>query len=106
MLTKHLFKEWLKGKQPDELVGTIGMPNSCPIATFLRENGASNVYVTTYCRYIVGAELFELNREWISDFVSHIDDLTVLPEETRRVIDESPNDSKVDAATCLKTLEL
>ena len=40
------FRKWLEGKPDDEVVGRCAMPDSCPIAQYLRSQGeeAPEVY--------------------------------------------------------------
>lgn len=39
-------KAWLATKLPEEIVGKPGLSTSCPLATYLLEQGHTNVYVT------------------------------------------------------------
>lgn len=42
LLRKENFKAWLNSKPKRSIVGTRGVGQSCPIATYLKENNALN----------------------------------------------------------------
>lgn len=111
MLTEPLFKSWLESKKTNEVVGTIGEPSSCPIATYLKENGAFGISISDGAIYSKDGDYFEKHADWIDNFINNIDGLVVIPhkdrEEIYRTSDHGQRGSpKVDAATCLKTLGL
>lgn len=44
--TPAAFRQWLKTKEPGEVVGNPMIREACPIAQFLRANGAESVSVS------------------------------------------------------------
>jgi len=105
MLTKKFFKDWLEKKGPNDHAGTIGDAHCCPIATCLKENNALSVSVCDEASYDVAGKHYYKTMKWINRFVSNIDTLAVLPNQEERAVIHHKSGS-VDAATCLKTLEL
>lgn len=105
MLTKESFQKWLESKSLDEIVGTTREPMICPIATYLKENGAESIGVGAQARYCVDGEVFKIRSPWIKTFVSNIDRLVAIygPYKLNTPV---PTPQQVDAATCLKTLML
>lgn len=111
-LTRKGFQKWLRRKKPCDNVGEIHHGGQCPLAMYLRDQGWKNVAVVgrraAYSFHEddrqsdLGDEVFE---NWISNFTTNIDALTVIPMEDRITIVHQKN-KQVDAATCLKTLEL
>ena len=71
-LTKKGFCEWLKSKDPAEVVGRPRIQEACPIATYLNETTGEIDW------HVDGDHYANLRHKrkmppWASDFVLHID---------------------------------
>ena len=91
ILQRDEFTKWLREKKPTEFVGRTQAPNTCPIATFLREHVEHHSVLVAYFTYRIEDHDYNLP-EWAATFVREID-----RKPAKRL-------SKITAARALKTL--
>lgn len=80
-ITTDAFKEWLKTKEPLEVVGVTDRSRECPLRNYLRREVDSEiveVYGAFANRRAKNAWQLEevLLPDWCDDFVSHLDGST------------------------------
>lgn len=97
------FKTWLETKNSDDVVGTIKLCRSCPVATYLEETQKiTNVYIFPWGIEIV-EPVIRLKRKvtrfnhapWVARFIEKIDSLDaaftpVVAKQALEVLDELP----------------
>ena len=71
-LRRAAFRAWLAAQEPEEHVGYCSEPGSCPLARFLRSQGALLAWVGSY-KYQVNCEAYRAHASWARQFVQATD---------------------------------
>ena len=75
LIKKKDFRDWLKSKAPDDIVGQSNSPRSCPIAQYLRlefawvQVGEHGIHVETF----ENKHYSETSKPWIDRFTLRVD---------------------------------
>ena len=77
------FEKWLKGFEPEEVVGTPGSSSRCPLARFAQQQGIQlrvfpyGLAVFSKCSPLKILLTEEVSLKWVADFVKAVDTNTV-----------------------------
>jgi hypothetical protein len=99
-ITREQFRQWLEGKDAENVVGYTCNNNACPIATALLEVTRTAYNVGSLFYYIEDGtfhkpEDFKPVPIWAADFISHVDadgseDVSVKASTALAILEEIP----------------
>jgi hypothetical protein len=73
--TERNFRKWVFSQRKRKCLGSLGSPMSCPIANFMKANGARLPVVGRHLiSYVDGRRYCFETALWVTDFVSFLDD--------------------------------
>lgn len=98
-LTLEEFRDWLKSKNPEEIVGWQGGCHCCPVFKCLKDKGKEVYSVNYETTFFLYRSDFLLNPEWVKSFINKVDDSSIIP------LKQGEMNASITAQQALKVLE-